>query len=173
MDDLISKQDAVNTSLEFFVEFLGGALHENAQKELITRFQRLPSAHPELDEWCTECKEYDHEKHNCPRYNRVIREAVEEIQENQIPENSAWFRISETLVDESKGDITAEQAVDKIRDYLKRMEKPERKKGKWINHQNDGYVDCPFCGALTTCSDGIEDLHFCFSCGAELEGEQE
>lgn len=50
---------------------------------------------------------------------------------------------------------------------------PERKKGKWINHQNDGYVDCPFCGALTTCSDGIEDLHFCFSCGAELEGEQE
>lgn len=80
MDDLISKQDAVNTSLEFFVEFLGGALRENAQKELITRFQRLPSVHPELDEWCTDCKEYDHEKHCCPRYNRVIREALGEIQ---------------------------------------------------------------------------------------------
>ncbi len=46
-DDCISRTDAINTSLEFFVEFLGGALHENAQKELITRFQRLPSAQPE------------------------------------------------------------------------------------------------------------------------------
>lgn len=47
MDDLISRQDAIKTSLEFFVEFLGGAFHENAQKELIARFQRLPSAKPE------------------------------------------------------------------------------------------------------------------------------
>lgn len=40
----------------------------------------LPSVHPELDEWCTTCKEYDHEKHCCPRFNRVIRETVQEIQ---------------------------------------------------------------------------------------------
>ena len=57
MSDLISRQDAINTSLEFFVEFLGGALHENAQKELIARFQRLSSAQPEITEedireWC-------------------------------------------------------------------------------------------------------------------------
>lgn len=32
-----------------------------------------------LDEWCTDCKEYDKERHNCPRYNRVIREALEEV----------------------------------------------------------------------------------------------
>lgn len=31
------------------------------------------------DEWCTDCPAYDHEKHNCPRFNRVIRETVEEI----------------------------------------------------------------------------------------------
>lgn len=24
-------------------------------------------------EWCTDCKEYDHEKHCCPRWNKVIR----------------------------------------------------------------------------------------------------
>ena len=24
-------------------------------------------------EWCTGCKEYDHEKHCCPRFNKVIR----------------------------------------------------------------------------------------------------
>lgn len=32
-----------------------------------------------LDEWCTDCKEYDQEKHCCPRFNRVIRRTVEEM----------------------------------------------------------------------------------------------
>ena len=56
MHDLISRQAAIDTSLEFFVEFLGGAFHENAQKELIARIQRLQSAQPEQ----TDC-EYCHE----------------------------------------------------------------------------------------------------------------
>lgn len=51
MIDMISRNDAINTSLEFFVEFLGGALHENAQKELITRFQRLPSVQSRKGKW--------------------------------------------------------------------------------------------------------------------------
>ena len=33
-----------------------------------------------LDEWCTDCKEYDKEKHCCPRWNRVIREALKDAQ---------------------------------------------------------------------------------------------
>ena len=28
------------------------------------------------DEWCTDCKEYDTEKKCCPRFNKVIREAL-------------------------------------------------------------------------------------------------
>lgn len=31
-----------------------------------------------MDEWCTDCAEYDHEKHSCPRFNRVIRSALED-----------------------------------------------------------------------------------------------
>ena len=31
------------------------------------------------DEWCTDCKEYDHEKHCCPRFNRVIRTTLNEV----------------------------------------------------------------------------------------------
>ena len=26
-----------------------------------------------LDEHCTDCKEYDHQRHCCPRWNKVIR----------------------------------------------------------------------------------------------------
>lgn len=70
--DYISREAAIETSLEFFVEFLGGAFYENSQKELIARFQRLPSAQPkrekgkwitqEFGSWaeCSECHElYD------------------------------------------------------------------------------------------------------------------
>lgn len=51
MSDLISRQAAIETSLEFFVEFLGGAFHENGQKELMARFQRLQSADRPIGEW--------------------------------------------------------------------------------------------------------------------------
>lgn len=47
----------------------------------------------------------------------------------------------------------------------------ERKKGKWTDHSGDGYVECPFCDSATNCDGNIEELHFCFSCGAEMESE--
>lgn len=45
---------------------------------------------------------------------------------------------------------------------------PIRPKGHWINHADEGYVECPKCGSATNCDDNINDLHFCFSCGAEM-----
>lgn len=42
-----------------------------------------------LDEWCTDCKEYDTEKHCCPRWNRVIRSALEEAQPDR--KTSEWL----------------------------------------------------------------------------------
>lgn len=32
-----------------------------------------------FDEWCTDCKEYDTEKNCCPRFNKVIREAMKRV----------------------------------------------------------------------------------------------
>ena len=49
---------------------------------------------------------------------------------------------------------------------------PERKTGKWIDHSEDGYVECPVCGHLTTCEGVIEDLHYCFWCGLRMEVNQ-
>lgn len=47
-----------------------------------TYIEQLPSAQPEpnYDEWCTDCKEYDKERHCCPRWNRVIRETLKDAQ---------------------------------------------------------------------------------------------
>lgn len=46
------------------------------------------------DEWCHSCKEYDHNKHCCPRFNRVIRETVEEVKPNA---EQKWIPVSERL----------------------------------------------------------------------------
>lgn len=45
---------------------------------------------------------------------------------------------------------------------------PERKRGKWIDHSDEGYVECPFCHSATNCDGNKDELRFCFSCGAEL-----
>ena len=34
--------------------------------------------HEETFEWCAGCKEYDYERHCCPRWNKAIRDTVEE-----------------------------------------------------------------------------------------------
>jgi hypothetical protein len=46
----------------------------------------------------------------------------------------------------------------------------ERKTGKWISYIEDGYLECPFCGAATNCDGDESELHFCFSCGAKMIG---
>ena len=44
----------------------------------------------------------------------------------------------------------------------------ERQKGEWIDYTEDGYVECPFCHSATNCDGNKDELHFCFSCGAEM-----
>lgn len=48
------------------------------------------------------------------------------------------------------------------------IEIPERRIGEWRDYSDDGYVECPFCEHATTCNDDIEELHFCFFCGASM-----
>lgn len=66
-------------------------------QRIIDRFMSFASAQPEykLDEWCTDCTEYDNEKHCCPRFNRVIRSAIEDSKLKQ-----RWIPVSERLPEE-------------------------------------------------------------------------
>lgn len=53
------------------------------------------------------------------------------------------------------------------------IEQLERKRGEWIDYTEDGYVECPFCHSATNCDGNKDELHFCFSCGADMRGEKD
>lgn len=75
---------------------------------------------------------------------------------------------------------TVEYNAEKPQDLLSAVERWNkrayeedcRKMGKWIDHSEDGYVECPICGHLTTCEGNIEDLHYCFWCGVKMEVDE-
>ena len=73
MSDLIDRQ-VVITAIE------KNAYRHTYLDQIVDIIKALPSAQPEIDEWCTDCKEYDQEKHCCPRFNRVIRNALKDAQ---------------------------------------------------------------------------------------------
>ena len=81
--DLIDRRVALDAAIEAADDWDGGCSKE---RERFIRYalEELPPAQPGLDEWCTDCKEYDQEKHCCPRWNRVIREALKDVQPEQL-----------------------------------------------------------------------------------------
>lgn len=49
------------------------------------------------------------------------------------------------------------------------IRKEIRPQGEWIDHWNEGYVECPFCHKPITGG----DLNFCVKCGADMRGKEE
>ena len=83
--------------------------------------KKLPSAQHEIDfdEWCVDCKEYDHDKHCCPRFNKVIRRTVAEMKEG---DHGYTFR--------QKMSITADMQKGEPTDYLRIPRNWEKHDGK-------------------------------------------
>lgn len=44
----------------------------------------------------------------------------------------------------------------------------ERPQGVWIDYSEEDFIECPFCHKATTCEDNIDELHYCWICGAKL-----
>ena len=95
MDDLISRRAAIDATWE--EPTYNDPL--NVLAEVRDRLKALPSAQPDLDEWCTDCKEYNREKHCCPRWNRVIRETAEEVRKNT---EQRWIPVTEQLPEDEQ-----------------------------------------------------------------------
>lgn len=49
----------------------------------------------------------------------------------------------------------------------------ERPQGEWIDYSEaEGYVECPICNHLTNCDGNIDELHYCWNCGADMRGDR-
>lgn len=69
-----------------------------------------------LGEWCIDCKEYDKERHSCPRWNRVIRKTAEDMKAAQptqtIAESTQDFGRDTNVP--SKDLISRQAAIDAL-----------------------------------------------------------
>lgn len=54
---------------------------ETTLNQFIDWINDAPTIEPEphYDEWCTDCKEYNQKRHCCPRWNKVIKQTVEDL----------------------------------------------------------------------------------------------
>lgn len=77
-------------------------LTDEQVKEAIEKAKcEILAAQPEQDEWCTDCKEYDSEKHCCHRWSKVIRNTVNELSAawqwtpvEDSPKRSGWYIVT-------------------------------------------------------------------------------
>lgn len=97
MNDLISRQAAIDSlrAMQTYKLFAGDDQLLIDQAGAQTELMMLPSAQPDLDEWCTDCSEYDQERHCCPRWNRVIRQTLKDAQPER--KTGEWIPCSERL----------------------------------------------------------------------------
>ena len=72
--DTISRQDAIDAALTFFVEFLGGAFHEDDQRKLIALYEQLPSAQPERKrgKWIKDIERFGDTAYHCDQCGAVL-----------------------------------------------------------------------------------------------------
>jgi hypothetical protein len=102
--------------------------------EALDAVKNLPPAQPDLDEWCTDCREYDKDRHSCPRWNRVIRQTVEDMKAAQPePHEGHWIRTDCGL------DVECKCSVCGYKDFV------EPHDTYWFKRNY-----CPNCGARMT-----------------------
>ena len=101
------------------------------------------------------------EEANLSEYEACV--CVCEIYDKQI-DNAPTVELNESVIQEvlNKRCMTAV-----TNEYLIALH-GKRPQGEWIDHSEDGYVECPFCEHLTTCEDNIDELHYCWNCGAKM-----
>ena len=58
----------------------------NSAHDKIVNLPSVTPQEPQTFKWCTDCKEYDQEKHCCHRWSKVIRDTVEEMKQEPILE---------------------------------------------------------------------------------------
>ena len=169
--DCISRQAAIDALNEVVKD------HSITDFDAIASILDLPSAQPEsnYDEWCADCKEYDHENSCCPRWTKVIRQTRRELQDEFVMtavDGTLWVtvddvqKVGRVVVDENKSKFCRQFYLEE-----------EQRTGKWIPQDHNKrvgnistcvyyYPTCSECGKV-----GNETYKYCPHCGAKMISE--
>ena len=141
------------------------------------RLKQLPPAQPEpnYDEWCTDCKEYDHENRCCPRWTKVIRQTRRELQDEFVMtavDGTLWVtvddvqKVGRVIVDEDKSKFCRQFYLEE-----------EQRTGHCINKywHGENTRECSACHVTqsVTVFEGKVMYNYCPYCGAKMEGDSE
>ena len=98
-EDTIYREDAID-ALGHCQTYLFGPRDDDKKISLEVAecvIEQLSSAEPDdaaLHESCTDCPLYDHDRHRCPRFNKVIPTTIQEILDTQT---QRWIPVAERL----------------------------------------------------------------------------
>ena len=174
MSDLIDRQAAINaikSDLSPIIDTydLYRVLKMACIDRAVRKVEQVPSAQPELDEWCTDCSEYDSEKHCCPRWNRVIRNTLKDAEPFISDDGTVMISVPKGQLDKVGRVIVTEESTK----YCKMMYEPERKKGKWVDLWDSADPDTSHSCRCSECKrKSLRPVgNFCKWCGADMRGE--
>lgn len=184
MSDLIDRQAAI--------DYINRAIPNwSEDKETaLDCLNNMPSEHRKMDEWCTDCKEYDQERHCCPRFNRVIRETLDEVKPQMsdlISRQAAIEAIDEYIEKNRRPDfignlIWVSGVADAMR-IVSDLPSVQERKGRWIIAETEPeFIACSACIDKSRATGGKiqiwrkavrSQLNYCPRCGAHMGGEQD
>ena len=86
-------------------------------------------------EWCHDCLEYNQDKHCCPRFNKVIRNTVEEMKQSKV---GHWiYEKRKRLINET------DEGAEYVTDYWCKCSKC----GGDFGYRKMKDAFCKYCGA--------------------------
>lgn len=148
-------------------------LSSEYRKALSMAIEALKAQNKGLDQWCSDCKEYDSEKHCCPRFNRVIRMALQDSTQT----NAESTQSGKDINVRGKDTVYRQDAID----ALYHVDEYNGRSVKAIMNLPSAEPDLIACGDCKhyICHDrrcgywdhGVKPLDWC--CHAERRGEHE
>ena len=100
--------------------------------------------------------------------DEAIRHCEEVAEEKEAQAWEAQLQEEYRTIKSCKGCAEEHRQLAEWLKELKQLRKQE-KTGHWIDHSEEGFVECSECGSATNCNGDINELHFCFSCGAKMD----
>jgi hypothetical protein len=108
----MTREEQIDWLCRLRADLNNGVIFTPWNKEFTEALNDVLEQEPQTFKWCTDCREYDQEKHCCHRWSKVIRGTVEELKQGYI-EREVLDKIREQIKSDLRGvEITLEVLIE-------------------------------------------------------------